>query len=225
MENGKVLQIIVALILGAAYAVGVFYVAVVFTWAAGGGLAFDIEGFVNLVIIAAILYLPARTIHFFTRRRFDTFARTFGSMCLIVASVALLVILGMSYISQDSIPKKDLTGFKRDDREIRSNIENLRSYAIGFYKSNNSYAGLGACFSAPDAVTCGGADRARATQYTREDLLRLSEGTISSLKANVTDTSFCVSHPLKSDASSFVCADARGLFMDTQCGVAAQCER
>lgn len=118
---------------------------------------------------------------------------------------------------------------KANDARIKSNIGQLRTIAEIIYDSNSaSYdngAGVGVadCLGTPGATTCTSTETGNSVTALVEDTEDASGGTIT---ANSAADAFCISSPLKSSATTYVCVDATGQHQEgtsATCGTGTAC--
>lgn len=114
---------------------------------------------------------------------------------------------------------------KANDARIKSNIGQLRTLAEIIYDSNGaSYddgtTGVSECVGGPTSTTCTSTEVSNSVTSLNADTT--SAG--GTLTANSAASAFCISSPLKSDASTYVCVDATGQFKEStaaDCGASA----
>jgi len=107
---------------------------------------------------------------------------------------------------------------KANDARIKSNIGQLRTLGeVHYDASNASYVAFDTCVSA--ATGCAGGITASVSALVSDVTAAGSSGVTATL--NGTDSSFCVSAPLKSDSATKVCADSSGAFKESTAATCA----
>lgn len=102
---------------------------------------------------------------------------------------------------------------KAQDARLKSNVGQLRTLAEVFYDENNaSYSGFETCLTTPNATNCGTIVDSVSSLVT--DIEDSTSGLGKTLTHHDTATAFCIETTLVSDATTDLCVDATGAFLE-----------
>ncbi len=100
---------------------------------------------------------------------------------------------------------------KAQDARVKSNLGQLRTIAEVIYDSagskyNNGTLGIDLCITTPSAAACGDAGTSASVTSLNTD----NTAAAGAFTSKADDDEFCISTPLKSAPTKFVCVDATG---------------
>jgi len=130
--------------------------------------------------------------------------RGFGlvELLIVIAIIGILIglVLAGVTISRD----------RSYDVRVKSGIRQLRIIAEKYSSENgDSFDGFAGCIGTPTATNCITQASADSVQALRLDIETANTAS-GSVSASSSETDFCVTAPLKSSSTSYVCADAGG---------------
>lgn len=118
---------------------------------------------------------------------------------------------------------------KANDARIQSNLGQLRTLAEVFYDANgaayqsSSGKSFATCVATPNATNCLGGIENDITAIKTDN--NTAAGNTASITATASGQNFCLSSPLNSSASEFLCIDGTGVSKKgtAGCGTATAC--
>lgn len=130
--------------------------------------------------------------------------RGFGLIELLLVLAIIGILVGLVLASTDKSRRKS------QDVRIKSDIRQLRVLAETYFNiSSNGYSGFETCVEAPTPADC-------LEQRISDDILTLradvedAYGQADIIDAASSTAGFCVTAPLRTEASSYICADGAG---------------
>lgn len=99
---------------------------------------------------------------------------------------------------------------KAEDVRVKSGIRQLRLAAESYFDANNySYNGYDTCIDTPTAANCLDQTTADSITTVKADIVDANANS-GSIDASANNSAFCVTAPLKSSSTNYICADNSG---------------
>lgn len=125
-------------------------------------------------------------------------------VCAIIGVLAAMVMVSLSY-----------TRARANDTRVRASMNQFRNMAEIYYSSqNSSYLGFDTCIAFPTSGNCITQPIADAILQLRNDV-EFHNDDPGSVEAESDVRDFCVSAPLRTTPTTFVCVESSGAILDT----------
>jgi prepilin-type N-terminal cleavage/methylation domain-containing protein len=134
--------------------------------------------------------------------------------CSIIGIIAAIVLVSVHYAR-----------LRAHDTRVRTSVNQFRSFAEIYFSSNqSSYLGFDACITTPNATNCLSQSIASAVTDLKADIEN-QNGMAGSVAAASNIQNYCLSGPLRTDATVHVCIDSTGVMKDiaSACGGSFAC--